>query len=152
MSDSYDYLFKFLIIGNTGTGKTCLLRRFLDNTFREETLHTIGVEFGTKIVCVAGKSLKLQIWDTAGRLEITLIKLRGAAGALVVYDIACRETFNHVADWIASARELARPELVIILVGNKVDLGSDAREVSKFAQCIMFTILHYSMLYFIFSL
>ncbi|KAL7065013.1 hypothetical protein AAHC03_05404 [Spirometra sp. Aus1] len=134
MVDSYDYLLKFLIIGNAGTGKTCILRRFLDDVFKEDTLHTIGVEFGTKIIQIGGKSLKLQIWDTAGQERfqcVTRSYYRGAAGALVVYDISCRESFRRVSDWIASARELAKPELAIILIGNKADLPADVREVTE---------------------
>lgn len=71
--DRYDYLMKFLIIGNAGTGKTCIMRYFLDSKFKEDSLHTIGVEFGTKIIRIDEKSIKLQIWDTAG---ILLFKLR----------------------------------------------------------------------------
>ncbi|VDL61241.1 unnamed protein product [Hymenolepis diminuta] len=132
MVDSYDYLLKFLIIGNASTGKTCILRRFIDDSFKEDTLHTIGVEFGTKIIQVGGEYLKLQIWDTAGQERfqcVTRSYYRGAAGALVVYDISCRESFNRVADWISSVRELAKPELAIVLVGNKSDLAAEHREV-----------------------
>ncbi|VDD75689.1 unnamed protein product [Mesocestoides corti] len=134
MVDSYDYLLKFLIIGNASTGKTCILRRFVEDSFKEDTLHTIGVEFGTKIIQVGGESLKLQIWDTAGQERfqcVTRSYYRGAAGALVVYDISCRESFNRVADWISSVRELAKPELAIILVGNKSDLAAEHREVNE---------------------
>ncbi|VDM03579.1 unnamed protein product [Schistocephalus solidus] len=134
MVDNYDYLLKFLIIGNAGTGKTCILRRFLDDVFKEDTLHTIGVEFGTKIIQIGGKSLKLQIWDTAGQERfqcVTRSYYRGAAGALVVYDISSRSSFERVSDWITSARELAKPELAIILIGNKADLPADVREVTE---------------------
>jgi len=134
MVDTYDYLLKYLIIGNAGTGKTCILRRFIDDNFKEDTLHTIGVEFGTKIIQIGGKSIKLQIWDTAGQERfqcVTRSYYRGAAGALVVYDISCRESFNRVTNWIASARELAKPELAIILIGNKSDLSAESRDVTE---------------------
>ncbi|KAM7537476.1 hypothetical protein Aperf_G00000076248 [Anoplocephala perfoliata] len=134
MVDSYDYLLKFLIIGNPSTGKTCILRRFIEDTYKEDTLHTIGVEFGTKIIQVGGESLKLQIWDTAGQERfqcVTRSYYRGAVGALVVYDISSRETFNHVLDWISNVRELAKPELAIVLVGNKSDLAAEHREVNE---------------------
>ncbi|KAL5970561.1 Ras-related protein Rab-4B [Taenia solium] len=134
MVDSYDYLLKFLIIGDASTGKTCILRRFIEDTFKEDMLHTIGVEFGTKVIQVGGESLKLQIWDTAGQERfqcVTRSYYRGAAGALVVYDISCRESFNRVADWISSVRELSKPDLAVILVGNKSDLAAERREVNE---------------------
>jgi len=65
--DPYDYLFKFLVIGSAGTGKSCLLHQFIEGRFKEDSSHTIGVEFGSKVVPVGGKTVKLQIWDTAGQ-------------------------------------------------------------------------------------
>ncbi|XP_013776858.2 ras-related protein Rab-4B [Limulus polyphemus] len=90
MSESYDFLFKFLVIGSAGTGKSCLLHQFIENKFKAESNHTIGVEFGSKVVNVGGRSVKLQIWDTAGQerfRSVTRSYYRGAAGALLVYDI-----------------------------------------------------------------
>ena len=69
---SYDYLFKFLVIGSAGTGKSCLLHQFIEGRYKEDSSHTIGVEFGSKIVPVGGKTVKLQIWDTAGKIFFTL--------------------------------------------------------------------------------
>ncbi|KAF4527637.1 hypothetical protein B566_EDAN016197 [Ephemera danica] len=134
MSESYDYLFKFLVIGSAGTGKSCLLHQFIESKFKEDSSHTIGVEFGSKIVSVSGKNVKLQIWDTA----VTRSYYRGAAGALLVYDITRRDSFNALANWLADARTLASSNIVILLVGNKSDL-EDQREVtfleaSRFAQ------------------
>ncbi|KAG8549036.1 hypothetical protein GDO81_023006, partial [Engystomops pustulosus] len=86
-----DFLFKFLVIGSAGTGKSCLLHQFIESKFKQDSNHTIGVEFGSRIVNVGGKSLKLQIWDTAGQerfRSVTRSYYRGAAGALLVYDIA----------------------------------------------------------------
>ena len=68
LSESYDYLFKFLVIGSAGTGKSCLLHQFIEGRYKEDSSHTIGVEFGSKIVPVGGKTVKLQIWDTAGKI------------------------------------------------------------------------------------
>ncbi|CAL8089198.1 unnamed protein product [Calicophoron daubneyi] len=132
--ETYSHLLKFLIVGNAATGKTCLLRWFLDGKFKEESLHTIGVEFGTKIVQIDGKSVKLQIWDTAGQERfqcVTRSYYRGAAGALVVYDINDRESFNAVHTWISSVRELALPNITIILIGNKLDLADESRQVTE---------------------
>ncbi|XP_063700689.1 ras-related protein Rab-4B [Culicoides brevitarsis] len=141
MSESYDFLFKFLVIGSAGTGKSCILHQFIESKFKEGSSHTIGVEFGSKIINVGGKSIKLQIWDTAGQerfRSVTRSYYRGAAGALLVYDITNRDSFNVLENWLSDARTLASPNIVILLVGNKRDL-EDEREVtfieaSNFAQ------------------
>lgn len=141
MSDTYDFLFKFLVIGSAGTGKSCILHQFIEKKFRHDSSHTIGVEFGSKIVTVGGKSVKLQIWDTAGQerfRSVTRSYYRGAAGALLVYDIASRETYNALTNWLSDARTLASPNIVIVLVGNKRDLDIEREvtflEASRFAQ------------------
>uniref|UniRef100_A0A336LPV2 CSON011072 protein n=1 Tax=Culicoides sonorensis TaxID=179676 RepID=A0A336LPV2_CULSO len=108
---------------------------------KEESSHTIGVEFGSKIINVGGKSIKLQIWDTAGQerfRSVTRSYYRGAAGALLVYDITNRDSFTALEAWLSDARTLASPNIIILLVGNKRDL-EDEREVtfieaSNFAQ------------------
>jgi len=141
MSESYDYLFKFLVIGQANTGKSCLLHHFIESKFKEDSSHTIGVEFGSRIVNVGGKSVKLQIWDTAGQerfRSVTRSYYRGAAGALLVYDSTSRESFNTLSNWLNDARKMASPQIVILLVGNKKDL-EEARQVtfleaSTFAQ------------------
>jgi len=140
MTERYDFLFKFIVIGDTAVGKSCLLHRFIDNKFKRESSHTIGVEFGSKIVEVGGRNVKLQIWDTAGQerfRSVTRSYYRGAAGAILVYDITSRETYNHVASWLADARSLANKDISIILVGNKADLPNREvtfLEASRFAQ------------------
>jgi len=102
---------------------------------------TIGVEFGARMVQVQGKQIKLQIWDTAGSesfQSITRSYYRGAAGALLVYDVTRRETFDHLTRWLEEARQNANSNMVVMLIGNKVDL--EARRVvsyeegQKFAQ------------------
>jgi len=141
MTEAYDYLFKFLVIGSAGTGKSCILHQFIEGKFKEDSSHTIGVEFGSKIVNVGGKAVKLQIWDTAGQerfRSVTRSYYRGAAGALLAYDITSRETYNAAANWLTDARTLASPNIVILLVGNKRDLDADREvtylEASRFAQ------------------
>nr|XP_009664223.1 PREDICTED: ras-related protein Rab-4B [Struthio camelus australis] len=138
---SSDFLFKFLVIGSAGTGKSCLLHQFIENKFKQDSNHTIGVEFGSKVVNVGGKTVKLQIWDTAGQerfRSVTRSYYRGAAGALLVYDITSRETYNALTNWLTDARTLASPNIVIILCGNKKDLDADREvtflEASRFAQ------------------
>ncbi|KAG7279155.1 hypothetical protein CRUP_022350 [Coryphaenoides rupestris] len=141
MSETYDFLFKFLVIGNAGTGKSCLLHQFIEKRFKDESNHTIGVEFGSKIISVVNKMVKLQIWDTAGQerfRSVTRSYYRGAAGALLVYDITSRETYNALTTWLSDARMLASQNIVIILCGNKKDLEADREvtflEASRFAQ------------------
>lgn len=141
MSESYDYLLKFLIIGEAGIGKSCLLHHFIENKFNESSSHTIGVAFGSRIVNVGGKSIKLQIWDTAGQeryRSITRSYYRGAAGALLVYDTTSRDSFNELASWLNDARRLASQNICILLVGNKKDLEEEREvtflEASNFAQ------------------
>ena len=140
-SAAHDYLFKFVIIGDAGCGKSCLLHHFVEGKFRKNSSYTIGVEFGSKTVQVAGKALKLQIWDTAGQERyraVTRSYYRGAVGAVVVYDVTSKDSFDHSAAWVTEERTMARPDTAIVLVGNKADL-KDKREVtflaaSKFAQ------------------
>lgn len=141
MSETYDFLFKFLVIGNAGTGKSCLLHQFIEKKFKDDSNHTIGVEFGSKIINVGGKYVKLQIWDTAGQerfRSVTRSYYRGAAGALLVYDITSRETYNALTNWLTDARMLASQSIVIILCGNKRDLDAEREvtflEASRFAQ------------------
>ncbi|ESN96230.1 hypothetical protein HELRODRAFT_185077 [Helobdella robusta] len=141
MTDNYDFLFKFLVIGSAGTGKSCLLYQFIENKFKKDSTHTIGVEFGSKFVNIGGQKVKLQIWDTAGQerfRSVTRSYYRGAAGALLVYDISSRETYNALAKWLSDARTLASSNIVVVLVGNKKDLESEREvtflEASRFAQ------------------
>jgi Ras-related protein Rab-2A len=137
---SYSYLFKYIIIGDTAVGKSCLLLQFTDKRFRPDHDLTIGVEFGARFIQIEDKTVKLQIWDTAGQesfRSITRSYYRGATGALLVYDISRRDTFNHLSRWLDEARLNANPHMVIMLIGNKMDL--DKREVSfdegnRFAQ------------------
>ncbi|KAI9138404.1 ras family-domain-containing protein [Paraphysoderma sedebokerense] len=135
-----DFLLKFLLIGAAGTGKSCLLHRFIESKFKAATSHTIGVEFGSKIVHIGPHKLKLQVWDTAGQerfKSVTRSYYRGAAGALLVYDVCSRESYNAISSWLADARSLANPDIVIILVGNKIDLQEEREvrqeEASQFA-------------------
>jgi small GTP-binding protein len=124
---NYDYIIKYIIIGDTGVGKSCLLLQFTDRRFQQAHDLTIGVEFGARFVDVEGKKIKLQIWDTAGQesfRSITRSYYRGAAGALLVYDITRRETFDHLLIWLEDARQHSNSNTTIMLIGNKSDLES----------------------------
>jgi Ras-related protein Rab-2A len=130
---SYSYLFKYIIIGDTAVGKSCLLLQFTDKRFQPVHDLTIGVEFGARMVNIDGKQIKLQIWDTAGQesfRSITRSYYRGAAGALLVYDITRRDTFNHLTTWLDDARQHSSSNMVIMLIGNKSDLEA-RRDVKK---------------------
>ncbi|EKF33291.1 hypothetical protein MOQ_002844 [Trypanosoma cruzi marinkellei] len=129
----HHYVFKYIIIGDSGVGKSCLLLQFTDKRF--EPLHdlTIGVEFGARVVTIQQKNVKLQIWDTAGQesfRSITRSYYRGACGALLVYDVTRRETFTHLQTWLEDAKANANTAIVIMLIGNKCDLEAK-RQVSR---------------------
>eukprot|EP00800_Vazella_pourtalesii_P000866 TRINITY_DN1073_c0_g1_i1.p1 TRINITY_DN1073_c0_g1~~TRINITY_DN1073_c0_g1_i1.p1 ORF type:complete len:214 (+),score=40.12 TRINITY_DN1073_c0_g1_i1:73-714(+) len=129
---NYSYIFKYIIIGDMGVGKSCLLHQFTERKFMSDCPHTIGVEFGTRIIETSGQKIKLQIWDTAGQERfraVTRSYYRGAAGALMVYDITRRNTYNHLSSWLTDARNLTNPNTVIFLIGNKTDLEAQ-REVT----------------------
>jgi Ras-related protein Rab-1A len=139
-SNSSDLLFSFitfltpevLLIGDSGTGKSCLLVRFADNIFSENYISTIGVDFKIKTITSEGKTVKLQVWDTAGQERfrtITASYYRGSNGIILVYDITDRDSFEHVAYWMKEVDRLASPDVCRIVVGNKSDL-SDKRVVS----------------------
>ncbi|EPY51783.1 GTPase Ypt3 [Schizosaccharomyces cryophilus OY26] len=123
--DEYDYLFKTVLIGDSGVGKSNLLMRFTRNEFNIESKSTIGVEFATRNIVLDSKKIKAQIWDTAGQERyraITSAYYRGAVGALIVYDITKQSSFDNVGRWLKELREHADSNIVIMLVGNKTDL------------------------------
>ncbi|VFQ79063.1 unnamed protein product [Cuscuta campestris] len=123
--DEYDYLFKLVLIGDSGVGKSNLLSRFTRNEFNLESKSTIGVEFATKSLTVDGKVIKAQIWDTAGQERyraITSAYYRGAVGALLVYDVTRHITFENVSRWLKELRDHTDPNIVVMLIGNKSDL------------------------------
>ncbi|GLJ38853.1 hypothetical protein SUGI_0791860 [Cryptomeria japonica] len=123
--DDYDYLFKGVLIGDSGVGKSNLLSRFTRNEFNLDSKSTIGVEFATRSVQVDDKLIKAQIWDTAGQERyraITSAYYRGAVGALLVYDITRHATFDNVERWLKELREHSDSNIVVMLVGNKSDL------------------------------
>ncbi|RPA84745.1 putative ras GTPase Rab11 [Ascobolus immersus RN42] len=124
-NDEYDYLFKVVLIGDSGVGKSNLLSRFTRNEFNLDSKSTIGVEFATRSIQVDSKTIKAQIWDTAGQERyraITSAYYRGAVGALLVYDISKHITYENVTRWLKELRDHADSNIVIMLVGNKSDL------------------------------
>lgn len=137
MGDSYDeecdYLFKAVMIGDSAVGKSNLLSRFARDEFRLDSKPTIGVEFAYRNIRVGDKLIKAQIWDTAGQERfraITSSYYRGALGALLVYDITRRATFENTKKWLRELREFCSSCMAIVLVGNKSDL-THSREVNE---------------------
>lgn len=124
---SHEYIFKCIVIGDSGVGKSCILIRFTKHLFDSSKEATVGVEFVNQIIDVDGQQVKLQMWDTAGQemfKSITRSYYRAVAGALVVYDITNQKSFDNVKGWIEEARSNANPHLSIILCGNKADMSS----------------------------
>eukprot|EP00252_Welwitschia_mirabilis_P027363 TRINITY_DN9373_c0_g2_i1.p1 TRINITY_DN9373_c0_g2~~TRINITY_DN9373_c0_g2_i1.p1 ORF type:complete len:230 (+),score=14.59 TRINITY_DN9373_c0_g2_i1:254-943(+) len=128
-----DYVFKVVVIGDSAVGKSQILARFARNEFSLDSKSTIGVEFQTRTVSIENKTIKAQIWDTAGQERyraVTSAYYRGAVGALLVYDITKRQSFDHVARWLEELRAHADNNIVIMLIGNKCDL-KDSRAVPE---------------------
>nr|AAC69136.1 putative GTP-binding protein [Arabidopsis thaliana] len=140
--DDYDYLFKVVLTGDSGVGKSNLLSRFTRNDFSHDSRSTIGVEFATRRgIQVDDKIVKAQIWDTAGQERyraITSAYYRGAVGALLVYDVTRHVTFENVERWLKELRDHTDANTVIMLVGNKADLNHlraiSTEEVKDFAE------------------
>lgn len=125
VDDQYDYIWKVVLVGDSGVGKTNLLSRFTRNEFNAESKSTIGVEFATRNVNIKGKMVRAQIWDTAGQERyraITSVYYRGAVGALVVYDLTKPQTFHNLDKWLDELDEHAESSVRIMVVGNKTDL------------------------------
>ncbi|TRY97743.1 hypothetical protein DNTS_008256 [Danionella cerebrum] len=131
--DCYDLVFKIVLVGDVGVGKTCVVQRFKTGIFAEKQGSTIGVDFTMKTLEIQGKRVKLQIWDTAGQERfrtITQSYYRSANGAIVTYDITKRASFLSVPHWMEDVRKYGGSSIVPLLIGNKSDL-SDRREVAS---------------------
>ena len=131
--DNYDMMVKVIIIGDSGVGKTNIMSKFLKNKFMEESKATVGVEFGSKLFDLNGHKIKAQIWDTAGQEKyksITGAYFKGSKGALVVYDITQKSTYESLEKWVNDLKSAGDPKITIILIGNKSDLEEN-RQVSK---------------------
>ena len=132
MEKNYNYLLKYIIIGNASVGKSNLLMRFTQNKFTENYQATIGVEFGAKNIEINKKTYRIQVWDTAGQenfRSITRSYFKNSVCAMVTYDISNRKSFEDVNTWIEEVQNQSPKTILIILIGNKIDL-KDKREVS----------------------
>ncbi|RXN07558.1 ras-related ORAB-1-like protein [Labeo rohita] len=151
MAYDSDYLFKLLLIGDSGVGKSCLLLRFADDTYTESYISTIGVDFKIRTIEMEGKTVKLQIWDTAGQERfrtITSSYYRGAHGIIIVYDVTEQESFNNVKQWLEEIDRYACENVSKLLVGNKSDLASkkvvDFTTAKEFAESLKIPFLETS--------
>ena len=131
----YNYLFKVLILGDSFVGKTNMLKRFLNDEFDMNTKETVGVEFGSKNFILGEKKdiIKAQIWDTAGQeryRSVTKAYYKGAKGALLVYDITRKSTFENIDNWLIDLKTNEDKDILILLIGNKSDLNGK-REISE---------------------
>ncbi|KAF0972456.1 hypothetical protein FDP41_009359 [Naegleria fowleri] len=121
-----DVLYKVVVIGDSGVGKSNLITRFTQNKFTKDTKPTIGVEFGAKSIEYDGVTIKGQIWDTAGQERFRAISAayyRGANGALIVYDITNQESFDNLEKWFKEIENQGENGCINILIGNKCDLN-----------------------------
>ena len=130
---NFNYLFKYIIIGDAAVGKSNLLLRYAHGQFKQEYQLTIGVEFGAKNIEIDNKIYRIQIWDTAGQenfRSITRAYYKNSVCALVVYDISSKESFNNVSSWVEDCKNQSPKTIFMVLVGNKCDLD-DKRQVTN---------------------
>merc|ERR1719228_1376452 len=128
----FDFLFKILLIGDSGVGKSSLLLRYSEDTFNETYISTIGVDFKIKTLTLGDKAVKLQVWDTAGQERfrtITESYYRGSHGIIIVYDITSLASFLHIPQWMTEISRYAGHTVTRMVVGNKVD-QEEKREVT----------------------
>ena len=136
-------LFKLLLIGDSGVGKSSLLLRFAEDTYTESFISTIGVDFKSRTIELDGKTIKLQIWDTAGQERFGKMKspyYRGAHGIIVVFDVTDQESFSNVKQWLHEIDKYAPANVKKLLVGNKCDLASKravpTEQAAEFAESL----------------
>jgi Ras-related protein Rab-8A len=130
---SYDEIIKLLIVGDSGVGKSCLLVRFTDDSYIPAYVSTIGIDFKSRIIDVDNVGVKLDVWDTAGQERfrtITSAYYRHAPGAVIVYDVTCRASFDHVRSWYADVKQNGEDNVAVVMVGNKCE-EEDKRVVSS---------------------
>ena len=133
MDIDYDYLFKVLLIGDSGVGKSSILSRFVDEIYTDVYISTVGVDFKIKTIDLHNQICKIQVWDTAGQerfKSITSVYYKGANGCIIVYDITDKKTFENVYTWISELERYGPEKIPILLVGNKSDMEKK-REVSE---------------------
>jgi small GTP-binding protein len=132
-ADEKELSFKFVLVGDSGVGKTAIVKRFCEGSFNDKMPHTIGLEFATRSVEISGTPVILQMWDTAGQEKfrsITRSYFRSSSAVFMVFDLTSRESFASLPRWLSDVQSTACPEVVLVLVGNKADLAG-LREVTQ---------------------
>jgi small GTP-binding protein len=127
------FLFKYIIIGDSFVGKSKILLRYVNNTYNENFVITIGAEFGAKTINIDDQEIRIQIWDTAGMenfKSITRSYYKNSLCAIIVYDITNKDSFKNVLKWIEDCKNFSPKEILFVLIGNKCDL-SEKREVNE---------------------
>jgi Ras-related protein Rab-11A len=125
-SSNENYCFKIVLVGDSSVGKSNILSRYVNNEFYKESKSTLGIELSTKVFKVNNSIIKVNIWDTAGEERynsITAAYYKGANGAIIVYDVTKKETFDNVEKWYKEIKLISEKNLSLILVGNKSDLN-----------------------------
>jgi len=128
MSSNFNYLLKYVIIGDSGVGKSNILLRFINDTFSEEFKSTVGVEFAAKNILINKNMYRVQVWDTAGQetfRSISRAYYKNSVCACVVYDISNYSTFESIQSWIDDCKIQSSKSILLILIGNKADLNDD---------------------------
>jgi Ras-related protein Rab-1A len=123
--DAYDFLIKCVVVGDSGTGKSCIMMRFADDIFNSSYISTIGVDFKINTIEIKNKTVKFQIWDTAGQdrfRTITSSYYRGSQCTIICYDITDRYTFDNVIKWLDEVKKYSTDNSLLVLCGTKIDL------------------------------
>ena len=131
--EDYDFIFKVLLLGNSDVGKSSLILRYVDGTWSNTFIPTIGVDFKVKTIEVDNKKIKMQIWDTAGQERFRTViasYFKGSHGVLLIYDVTNKTSFKQLESWLEIIENNASEDILKILIGNKIDLEED-REVTK---------------------
>ena len=121
-------LFRIILVGDSSVGKTCILFKFTDGVFKPDHNATIGVELGNRVIEINGEQIKFQIWDTSGQenfRSVTRSFYRRANCAFLVFDLVSSESFNNCSYWLGEIRGNSKKEILIYLIGNKLDLVSN---------------------------
>lgn len=132
MTCEYDYLFKIILIGDSGVGKSALLTRYCDDNFLDTYISTIGVDFKIKTMEIDGKIIKLQMWDTAGQERFKSIVssyYRGAQGVLICFNVEDVKSFENIQQWMYEIREYCQSDVILLLVGTKSDRRDDEKKI-----------------------
>ena len=140
-NNQYDLLFKVLLIGNSGVGKSSLFLRFVDDIWEDNFVPTIGVDFKVKTLSIEEKTIKLQIWDTAGQDRFrTIISsyYKGGHGLLLIFDLTDIDSFKSLNNWLMEIERNANKNIIKVLIGNKCDLKEQRKvteqQINEFAE------------------